>query len=89
MTLTTFSANEFVSTSLDQSNTVWGLRDGKLKATLPGKQEPINCVEVNNEDIIMGTSSSRISGRPAASASSSTATIICRARPRPRKAGRT
>ncbi len=59
------SRNEFVSTSLDQVVSVWNSQDGKIKCMLPGTQEPVHCVAVNEEgkQLITGSTGNRIGMR--------------------------
>ncbi len=58
-------AAEIVTTSLDQTVSVWGANDGKLKASLPGAQEPIHCVAYLPEsgDLVTGSTSNRLAVR--------------------------
>ena len=65
MTLTSISDTEFVSTSLDQVISVWNSTDAKIKSMLPGAQEPVHCVAVNEEgqQLITGSTGNRIAVR--------------------------
>ncbi|XP_017786656.1 PREDICTED: WD repeat-containing protein 81 [Nicrophorus vespilloides] len=50
-----------VSSSLDQTITVWSVTDGRLKFHIKGCSEPVHCLNVyNNEELITGSSSPRI-----------------------------
>ena len=59
LTLTPIGSTDFVSTSLDQTVNVWDGAEGKLRATLPGPQEPIHCVAINGEEVITGSTANR------------------------------
>merc|ERR1719510_1218555 len=65
LTLTSINNTEFVSTSLDQVVSVWSSSDGKNKCMLPGTQEPVHCVAVNQEgkQLITGSTGNRIAIR--------------------------
>ena len=62
ITLTPINSSEFVSTSLDQTVSVWSNPEGKFKCSLPGAPDtgPIHCVCVNGDEIIMGSTVNRI-----------------------------
>ena len=64
LTLTPIRSVDFVSTSLDQTVSVWfgqggeGV-DGKSRGNLPGPQEPIHCVAVNGDEVLTGSTVNR------------------------------
>ena len=62
LTLTPLNNSEFVTTSLDQTVSVWSNPEGKFKCSLPGSPDigPIHCVCVNGDEIIMGSTFNRI-----------------------------
>jgi WD repeat-containing protein 81 len=61
----TDGGSEFVSTSLDQTVSVWNSSDGKLRSSLPGAQEPIACAAYLPEsgDLITGSTANRLAVR--------------------------
>lgn len=64
LTLTSVdTTNEFISTSLDQTVSVWTHPDGKFKCSLPGSQEPVQFVATNCREIITGSTANRITVR--------------------------
>ena len=65
LTLTPINPSEFVSSSLDQTVSVWSNPEGKFKCSLPGTPDtgPIHCVCVNGDEIIMGSVANRITVR--------------------------
>ena len=70
--------DEFLSTSLDQTVSVWCSIDGKLRSHLAGAQEPIHCVSLfppSSADkamtIVSGTTANRVGIRYGARADSS------------------
>ena len=62
LTLTSLNNSEFMSTSLDQTVSIWSNPEGKFKCSLPGTQEsgPIHCVSTSGDEIIMGSTANRI-----------------------------
>ena len=66
LNLTPLGADEFMSTSLDQTVSIWTTLDGKLKCNLSGShQEPTHCVCYVEEsgDVVSGTTANRIGVR--------------------------
>ena len=61
---------EFVSSSLDQTMTIWTNPEAKFKCNLAGIQEPIYCVAVYGEQIIAGSNTNRVTVRYGSSADS-------------------
>ncbi|CAG9817607.1 unnamed protein product [Phaedon cochleariae] len=49
-----------ISTSLDQNVCVWSVADGKFKFQMRGTTEPVHCLNVNNNELISGTTANRI-----------------------------
>ena len=62
LSLTPLNTSEFVSTSLDQTVSIWSNPEGKFKCSLPVSADtgPINCLCVNGEEIVMGSTANRI-----------------------------
>ena len=62
ITLTPYTKSEFVSTSLDQTVSVWSNPEGKFRCNVavPPDSGPVNCAGVYGDEIIMGTTSNRI-----------------------------
>ena len=59
LALTAMPGGEFLSSSLDQTISLWRGDEGKLRCSLPGVQEPANFVEyleATNEVVIASTS---------------------------------
>ena len=65
ITLNPLSSSEFISTSLDQTVSVWSNPEGKFKCSLPVATDtgPIHCLCVNGDEIIMGSAVNRITVR--------------------------
>ncbi len=65
MTITPISQQEFVSSSLDQTISVWSSTDGRSKGLLPGAQEPVHCVQVYEDggQLITGSTGNRVAVR--------------------------
>ncbi|KAL6261947.1 hypothetical protein P5V15_007032 [Pogonomyrmex californicus] len=49
-----------VSSSLDQTIAVWSAIDGKLKFHLKGATEPIHCMAMHEQALVIGTTANRI-----------------------------
>lgn len=62
LNLTALPKGEFLSTSLDQTMSVWRIDDGKIRCSLPGVQEPANYVEFlhDSKELLVATTSNRI-----------------------------
>nr|CAD7393459.1 unnamed protein product [Timema cristinae] len=52
--------NRFVSSSLDQSVSVWSASDGKLLFNMKGPTEPVHCLSAYGTELISGTTANRI-----------------------------
>ncbi|XP_057667773.1 WD repeat-containing protein 81 isoform X2 [Diorhabda carinulata] len=52
--------DSLVSSSLDQSTSVWNASDGKLKFHMRGTTEPVHCLSIHNNELISGTTGNRI-----------------------------
>ena len=62
ITLSALNNYQFLSTSLDQAVTVWSNPEGKFRYSFPISQEtgPVHCVNVNGDEIIMGSTTNRV-----------------------------
>ncbi|XP_065172882.1 WD repeat-containing protein 81 isoform X2 [Atheta coriaria] len=58
--LVTSDDDTLISSGMDQSLHVWNVHDGKLKFSLKGVSEPVHCLNVNNGELISGTTGNRI-----------------------------
>ncbi|XKL60457.1 hypothetical protein PGB90_007514 [Kerria lacca] len=54
------SENTLVTSSLDQSLSVWNVLDGKLMFNMKGCIEPVHCLAQYQEELISGTTANRI-----------------------------
>ncbi|XP_018566395.1 WD repeat-containing protein 81 isoform X2 [Anoplophora glabripennis] len=52
--------NTLVSSSLDQTISVWNIWDGKFKFYMRGATEPVHCLNVYNNELISGTTANRV-----------------------------
>ncbi|KAL3274404.1 hypothetical protein HHI36_015797 [Cryptolaemus montrouzieri] len=52
--------NILISSSLDQTISVWNVSDGKLKFHMRGSTEPVHCLNVYNTELISGSTANRI-----------------------------
>ncbi|XP_019881555.1 WD repeat-containing protein 81 isoform X2 [Aethina tumida] len=52
--------NTLVSSSLDQTVSVWNVHDGKFKFHLRGATEPVHCLNVYHNELITGTTANRV-----------------------------
>ncbi|XP_012271858.1 WD repeat-containing protein 81 [Orussus abietinus] len=58
-----------ISSSLDQTVTVWSAIDGKLKFHMKGITEPVHCMAIYEQQLISGTTANRIGVHTAVQAS--------------------
>ncbi|KAL0121651.1 hypothetical protein PUN28_006866 [Cardiocondyla obscurior] len=49
-----------ISSSLDQTITVWSAIDGKLKFYMKGATEPVHCMAMHEQALVIGTTANRI-----------------------------
>ncbi|XP_039306843.1 WD repeat-containing protein 81 isoform X3 [Solenopsis invicta] len=49
-----------VSSSLDQTIAVWSAIDGKLKFHMKGATEPVHCMAMHEQELVIGTTANRI-----------------------------
>ncbi|KAJ8975302.1 hypothetical protein NQ317_011644 [Molorchus minor] len=56
----TVDNNTIVSSSLDQTISVWNVSDGKFKFYMRGATEPVHCLNIYNNELISGTTANRI-----------------------------
>ncbi|KAG5877633.1 hypothetical protein JTB14_030031 [Gonioctena quinquepunctata] len=49
-----------ISTSLDQTTSVWSISDGKFKFHMRGTTEPVHCLSIHKNELISGTTANRI-----------------------------
>ncbi|KAM0737071.1 WD repeat-containing protein 81 [Formica fusca] len=49
-----------VSSSLDQTIAVWSAVDGKLKFHMKGATEPVHCMAMHEQELVIGTTANRI-----------------------------
>lgn len=53
-------SNLLISSSLDQTVSVWNINDAKFKFHLKGASEPVHCLSCYNHELITGTTANRI-----------------------------
>ncbi|XP_044733359.1 WD repeat-containing protein 81 [Chrysoperla carnea] len=53
-------SQSLISSSLDQTVSVWNINDGKFKFHLKGATEPVHCLCCYNNELISGTTANRI-----------------------------
>ncbi|KAJ8926519.1 hypothetical protein NQ314_021121 [Rhamnusium bicolor] len=55
-----YDSSTLVSSSLDQTISVWNIWDGKFKFYMRGATEPVHCLNIYNNELISGTTANRI-----------------------------
>uniref|UniRef100_A0A6P7G0N8 WD repeat-containing protein 81-like n=1 Tax=Diabrotica virgifera virgifera TaxID=50390 RepID=A0A6P7G0N8_DIAVI len=58
--LQVYDKDTLVSSSLDQTTSVWNVLDGRLKFHMRGTTEPVHCLSIHNNELISGTTGNRI-----------------------------
>ncbi|XP_072382796.1 WD repeat-containing protein 81 [Diabrotica undecimpunctata] len=58
--LQVYDKETLVSSSLDQTTSVWNVLDGRLKFHMRGTTEPVHCLSIHNNELISGTTGNRI-----------------------------
>ncbi|XP_053982258.1 WD repeat-containing protein 81 isoform X2 [Hylaeus volcanicus] len=58
--LVAINETTIVSSSLDETITVWSALDGKLKFHMKGSTEPVHCMSTYEQELIIGTTANRV-----------------------------